>query len=303
MTFGEKLKGLRKEKGYSQEEMAGLLEVSRQAVSKWESDRGIPEIDKLLQISNMFGVTLDYLLKSESPDGNNQSGGYYVSRETIDGFLSYKRHRAKNIAIGVGLFLGSNIFGSFSNYRQLLLPLYWGTMAIGIAILVWTFFQPKRYREICSNPLLFDEAIVKSFREDSSRNRKRYAGMIVLGVLLFFFVPEFIYIVRDIVGSEVGSEVGNALVFLTNAAAVMLWILAGKSIHAENIIARNTEYIHKKNSRGKFAWIYIALPVTALAVVIGLITNAWSPVFPIIFLFCALLVTVCKLLIEGKESK
>lgn len=303
MTFGEKLKGLRKEKCYSQEEMAELLEVSRQAVSKWESDRGIPEIDKLLQISNMFGVTLDYLLKSESPDGNNQSGGYYVSRETIDGFLSYKRHRAKNIAIGVGLFLGSNIFGCFSDYRQLLLPLYWGTMAIGIAILVWTFFQPKRYREICSNPLLFDEAVVKSFREDSSRNRKRYAGMIVLGVLLFFFGPEFIYMVRDIVGSEVGNEVGNALVFLMNAAAVMLWIMAGMSIHAENIIARNTEYIHKKNSRGKFAWIYIALPVTALAVVIGLVTNAWSPVFPIIFLFCALLVTVCKLLIEGKESK
>lgn len=43
MTFGEKLKGLRKEKGYSQEEMAELLEVSRQAVSKWESDRGILE--------------------------------------------------------------------------------------------------------------------------------------------------------------------------------------------------------------------------------------------------------------------
>lgn len=299
MTFGEKLKGLRKEKGYSQEEMAGLLEVSRQAVSKWESDRGIPEIDKLLQISNMFGVTLDYLLKSESLDGNNQSGGYYVSRETIDGFLSYKRHRAKNIAIGVGLFLGSNVFGCFSDYRQLLLPLYWGIMAIGVVILVWTFFQPKHYREICTNPLLFDEVTVKSFREDNSRNRKRYAGIIVLGVLLFFFGPEFIYMVRDIVGSEVC----NALAFLMNAAAVMLWIMAGMSIHAENIIARNTEYINKKNSRGKFAWVYIALPVTVLAVVIGLITNAWSPVFPIIFLFCALLVTVCKLLIERKDSK
>ena len=57
MTFGEKLKAIRKEKGYSQEEMAGLLDVSRQAVSKWESDRGIPEIDKLLQISNMTGKT------------------------------------------------------------------------------------------------------------------------------------------------------------------------------------------------------------------------------------------------------
>ena len=41
MTFGEKLKAIRKEKGYSQEEMAGLLNVSRQAVSKWESDRGV----------------------------------------------------------------------------------------------------------------------------------------------------------------------------------------------------------------------------------------------------------------------
>ena len=299
MTFGEKLKAIRKEKGYSQEEMAGLLDVSRQAVSKWESDRGIPEIDKLLRISNMFGVTLDYLLKSESPDENNQSGGYYVSRETIDGFLSYKRHRAKNIAIGAGLMIGSDIFGSFSDYRQLLLPLYWGTMAIGIAILVWTFFQPKRYQEIYSNSLLFDEAIIKSFREDSSRNRKRYAGMIVVSVLLFFLGTEFILMAEDIVGIEVC----NAFDWLIDAASVMLLIMAGMSIHAENIIAQNAEYIHKKNSRGKSAWIYAALPVTVLAVAAGLITNAWSPVFPVLFLFCVLLVTVCKLLIEKRESK
>ncbi len=299
MTFGEKLRGLRKEKGYSQEEMAGLLDVSRQAVSKWESDRGIPEIDKLLQISNMFGVTLDYLLKSESPDENYQSGGYYVSRETIDGFLSYKRRQARNIAIGTGLIIGSDIFGCFSDYRQVLLPLYWGTMAIGISMLVWAFFQPRHYREISSNPLLFDEAIIKSFREESSRNRKRYAGMIALSVLLFFFGSEFIFMVKDIVGSEVS----NALDWLTDAAAVMLMIIAGISIHAENVIAQNAEYVTKKNSHGKFTWVYVALPVTVLAVVIGLATNAWSPVFPVIFLFCALLVTVCKLLIEKRDAK
>lgn len=299
MTFGEKLKAIRKEKGYSQEEMAGLLEVSRQAVSKWESDRGIPEIDKLLQISNMFGVTLDYLLKSESPDENNQSNGYYVSRETIDGFLSYKRHWAKNIAVGAGLIIGSDIFGCFSDYRKPLLPLYWGTMAIGIAVLVWAFFQPKHYREICTNPLLFDEAILKSFREESSRNRKRYVGMIIVSALLFLFGSEFLFMAKDIMGSEVC----NALDCLTDAASVMLLIIAGISIHAENIITQNTEYITKKNSRGKFAWVYVALPITALAVLIGIATNAWSPVFPIIFLFCVLLVTVCKLLIEKREAK
>lgn len=99
MTFGEKLKVLRKEKGYSQEEFAGLLNVSRQAVSKWESDRGTPETDKLLQISNMFGVTLDYLLKEESSDENMQTDSYYVSREMIDGFLSYKREQAKKLLL------------------------------------------------------------------------------------------------------------------------------------------------------------------------------------------------------------
>ena len=273
--------------------------MSRQAVSKWESDRGIPEIDKLLQISNMFGVTLDYLLKSEGPDENNKENGYYVSRETIDGFLSHKRHLAKNIAIGVGLVISSDIFGCFSEYMQLLRPLYWGTMAVGIAVLVWTFFQLGRYKEISSNTLLFDETVIKSFREDSNQNRKRYVGMIVLGVIMFLFGSEFLYMVKD----AVGSEVCNALDCLIDAASVMLLIIVGIAIHAENIITRNADYIAKKNSRGKFTWLYIALPATVLAVLTGIATNAWNPVFPVIFLFCVLLVTVCKLLIERKESK
>lgn len=299
MTFGEKLKVLRKEKGYSQEEFAGLLNVSRQAVSKWESDRGTPETDKLLQISNMFGVTLDYLLKEESSDENMQTDSYYVSREMIDGFLSYKREQAKKIAVGVGLIVISDVFSCFSDYRQMLLPFYWGSMAIGIAILVWTFFQPKCYQEIFTKVLIFDDTLIKAFREESNRNRKRYVGMIVLSVLLFFFGSEFLFMVEN----TISREVCNALNRFMDAAAVMLLIIAGTSIHAENIITQNAEYIKRKNSRGKFAWVYIALPITILAVLIGFITNAWSPVFPIIFLFCALLVTVCKLLIEKRDVK
>ena len=299
MTFGEKLKVLRKEKGYSQEEFAGLLNVSRQAVSKWESDRGTPETDKLLQISNMFGVTLDYLLKEKSPDENTQTDGYYMSREMIDGFLSYKRERAKKIACGVGLIVVSDVFGCFSDYRQMLLPLYWGSIAIGIAILIWTLFQPKYYQEIHTKVLIFDDTLIKAFREESNRNRKRYVSMIILGVLLFFFGSEFLFMAESIIGREIC----NALNWFMDAAAVMLLIIAGTSIHAENIITQNAEYIKKKNTRGKFAWVYVALPITGIAVLIGVITNAWSPVFPIILLFCALLVTVCKLLIEKRDMK
>lgn len=299
MTFGEKLKVLRKEKGYSQEEFAGLLDVSRQAVSKWEGNKGTPEIDKLLQISNMFGVTLDYLLKSESPCVNSQNTGYYVSREMIDGILAYKRQRAKRFAIGIGLIIVSNVFGCFSDYRQVLRPLYWVTTAIGTAILVWTFFQPKHYQEIYSKPLIFDETVIKTFREESNKNRKRYVGMLVFGVLLFLLGSELPFIVVDIVGNEVC----NALNWLINASSVMLFIIAGTSIHAENIITQNAEYIKKKFSRSKFMWIYATLPVTVLAILAGIITNAWNPVFPIIFLLCILLITLCKLIIEGRNSK
>ena len=247
----------------------------------------------------MFGVTLDYLLKEESSDENMQTDSYYVSREMIDGFLSYKREQAKKIAVGVGLIVISDVFSCFSDYRQMLLPFYWGSMAIGIAILVWTFFQPKCYQEIFTKVLIFDDTLIKAFREESNRNRKRYVGMIVLSVLLFFFGSEFLFMVEN----TISREVCNALNWFMDAAAVMLLIIAGTSIHAENIITQNAEYIKRKNSRGKFAWVYIALPITILAVLIGFITNAWSPVFPIIFLFCALLVTVCKLLIEKRDVK
>lgn len=62
MTFAEKLLKLRRREGMSQEELAGRLEVSRQAVSRWETGSAMPEAAKLFQISRIFGVTADYLL-------------------------------------------------------------------------------------------------------------------------------------------------------------------------------------------------------------------------------------------------
>lgn len=62
MEFGEKLQQLRKKKGLTQEELAGVLYVSRTAVSKWESGRGYPNIDSLKAIAKFFGVTIDDLL-------------------------------------------------------------------------------------------------------------------------------------------------------------------------------------------------------------------------------------------------
>ncbi|MDH8677410.1 helix-turn-helix transcriptional regulator [Fusibacter bizertensis] len=70
MTFGEKLQLLRKEKSISQEQFAEVMNVSRQAVSKWELNQSYPEMDKLIEVSKYFEVSLDYLMKDERVDSN-----------------------------------------------------------------------------------------------------------------------------------------------------------------------------------------------------------------------------------------
>ena len=66
MIFSEKLQLIRKSKGFTQEELAEKLEVSRQAVAKWESGQVYPDINNLIQISNIFNVTVDYLVKDQA---------------------------------------------------------------------------------------------------------------------------------------------------------------------------------------------------------------------------------------------
>lgn len=74
MTLGDKLSKLRKENNYTQEQLASVLGVSRQAVSKWESNITYPETDKLIRMSELFNCSLDYLLKEEEEtDSRSQS--------------------------------------------------------------------------------------------------------------------------------------------------------------------------------------------------------------------------------------
>ncbi len=68
MTLGEKLAMYRKQNNYTQEQLAELLGVSRQAISKWESDQAYPETEKLIKLSDMYGCSLDYLIKDKQEE-------------------------------------------------------------------------------------------------------------------------------------------------------------------------------------------------------------------------------------------
>ena len=66
MTLGQKLKEIRKRFGLSQEQLAEIINVSRQAITKWENDNGMPDISNLKELSKIFGIPVDYLLNENN---------------------------------------------------------------------------------------------------------------------------------------------------------------------------------------------------------------------------------------------
>ncbi|WP_027108397.1 helix-turn-helix domain-containing protein [Lacticigenium naphthae] len=120
MEFSEKLRSLRKEKGLSQEKLAERLTVTRQSVSKWESGQAFPEIEKLIKISDLFGVSLDELIKDrktradpieieEIEEDDEEMDEYLI----VGGFI---------IGIGIGLLTGNFLLGSVGGFIGLGLP-------------------------------------------------------------------------------------------------------------------------------------------------------------------------------------
>lgn len=111
MRFAEKLQQLRKERGFSQEELAEEIGVSRQAVSKWESGQSYPEMEKLIAVGRLFGVSIDSLVNEES-----QAEASYGRRE--DDFSRIKRamhyeYKSRKILFGVPLVHINLGFGAY----------------------------------------------------------------------------------------------------------------------------------------------------------------------------------------------
>ena len=116
MTFSEKISALRKQKGWSQEELAEKLMVTRQAVSKWESAQSMPDLDKLVQLSEALGVSTDYLLKDEQaqsapvPATAEQTvRPRHVTQEEAKRFLQLKMAAIPKTTLGVALCVWSPI--------------------------------------------------------------------------------------------------------------------------------------------------------------------------------------------------
>ena len=116
MTFSEKTSALRKQKGWSQEELAEKLMVTRQAVSKWESAQSMPDLDKLVQLSEALGVSTDYLLKDEQAQSapvpataEQMVKPRRVTQEEAKRFLQLQMAAIPKTTFGVALCVWSSI--------------------------------------------------------------------------------------------------------------------------------------------------------------------------------------------------
>ena len=116
MILADKIMTLRKKAGWSQEELAARLNVSRQSVSKWESAQSIPDMDKVVQMSRLFGVTTDFLLKDELEiEEHTQSEPMdepplrRVTMEEASAYLALRRAAAPRMALATFLCIISPV--------------------------------------------------------------------------------------------------------------------------------------------------------------------------------------------------
>ena len=124
MNIADRIQYLRKQKGYSQEELADKVGVSRQAVSKWESEQSTPDLEKIIVMSDLFEVTTDYILKGIEPvsTANRKTNktlylGFILIFATVAGIWSFTANR-------------------FQLYECFMIVLAGGVVGVGIALII-----------------------------------------------------------------------------------------------------------------------------------------------------------------------
>lgn len=111
MTLGEKLSRLRKEYNYTQEQLADILGVSRQSVSKWESDIAYPETDKLIKMGKLFECSMDYLLNEEN---SQRQGVQPAEPKSVWNLFKqpFRERKSEKMIFGMPLYhIGKNAHG------------------------------------------------------------------------------------------------------------------------------------------------------------------------------------------------
>lgn len=327
MILADKIIEERKRIGLSQEELAEKLNVSRQSVSKWEGAQSIPDINRIIMLAEIFGVTTDYLLKDDamrdSGDSVKESAEHprnarKLSLEEASEFLRLRKSYAPKFALGVMLCIWSPIviimLGGL--YEEKTIKISENAVGgIGVSVLILMIAAAVALFINSSSKLdkfkfLENEEIETAYGVDGMVKEKKEAyasshtSFLIAGVVLCILsiMPMFIalcFTERDVVMIAMVA----LLLFIVGIAVNMIvrTILIKDSY---DMLLQNNDYsIRKKRSRdrlGVFEQIYW-LVITAIYFIVSFFTNAWGITW-IIWVIGGILAGIIKLIFEN-ESK
>lgn len=195
MTLGETIRTLRKNAGLSQEALAEKLGVSRQAVSKWENDNGMPETEKLIAMAKLFDTSLDDLISEKksaptSPAAEDSTQTRVdptaVTLDVARSFLDYQSHRLQRVALAALLIIGSSAL-AFSSFSGIIMLLWMLIIIVAVAQLILAYAIADPYRALRHTPLALTpdartELTGRFTDEQPKLQRLLFCGIFLVGV-------------------------------------------------------------------------------------------------------------------------
>lgn len=319
MIFADKLIELRKKSGMSQEELAEKLGVSRQSVSKWEGAQSTPDLNRILEISKIFDVSTDYLLKDEIEAGKEISEKSIsdetepplrrVSMEDANSFLNANGKRAVLTAIGVALcilcvtpmILLEEFLGSGIDAVGIVIMFMMIAGAVGLFIFSGSLISPYKYLE---NEAIDTEYGVSGMaKEKKEKHRPSHIRDIVIGVMLFILCVIPIIVIETVTDSDSAEVIGIASMFVMVAAGVYL-IVRSSIINGGYLkLLEEDDYSREKKLNksisGSVAMAVYWPIVTAVFIGYSFLTNNWDKswiIWPVAGLLAVPVVMIEKML-------
>lgn len=321
MILADKIIEQRKKNGWSQEELAEKLGISRQSVSKWESAQSVPDMKRILLMSEVFHVSTDYLLKDSVEDANAMEGTDVeaeapeeslpikeVSMQDASAFLDYRNAKSNRVGIGVMLCILSPVpmmlLSDSGAGFKLSLVLLLAMIASAVALFVLDSFKEQPFKEYETSALdtVYDVAGVA--RDRREKYRKTHDYMIVGGIVLIAVsaIPliTFSKMQEDGAFSTQGYVIAITLIMiaigvLCIAKSSIIWggyqILLEEGDHARDIKLEN-----QKNQL--IASLYWCI-ATAIYLIWSFVTFNWSftwIVWPIAGVIYGVLVAVIRII-------
>jgi len=319
MIFADKLIELRKKSGMSQEELAEKLGVSRQSVSKWEGAQSTPDLNRILEISKIFDVSTDYLLKDEIEAGKEISEKSIsdetepplrrASMEEANNFINANGKRAVLTAIGVALcilcvtpmMLLEEFLGSGIDAVGIVIMFMMIAGAVGLFIFSGSLISPYKYLE---NEAIDTEYGVSGMaKEKKEKHRPSHIRDIVIGVMLFILCVIPIIVIETVTDSDSAEVIGIASMFVMVAAGVYL-IVRSSIINGGYLkLLEEDDYSREKKLNksisGSVAMAVYWPIVTAVFIGYSFLTNNWDKswiIWPVAGLLAVPVVMIEKML-------